>query len=135
MSSDVEVRLRGPGSYDLARKAVAAMEQHSIWPTAVNFELWTHVVADPQGPLAKEIERIISGGESFTDNVADELAAAFLPKAKLNEQIRDAGDARADSEEHPPGNPVTPFGRGEDPRGAGGLRGEYITAQFCRRDP
>ncbi len=93
MSSDVEVRLRGPGSYDLARKAVAAMEQHSIWPTAVNFELWTHVVADPQGPLAKEIERIISGGETFTDNVSDELAAAYLPKAKLNEQIRDAGDA------------------------------------------
>jgi diguanylate cyclase len=77
----------------LARKAIAAMESHGIWPTATNFELWTYFFADPESPLAREISRLLSVGEAFTDNLADELAATFLPKARLNDQIRDAGDA------------------------------------------
>ena len=93
MSGDVETKLRGPEAYALARKALATMEKHQVWPTAINFELWTHVVADPEGPLAREITRLISTGEPFTDGLSDELAAVFLPKARLNEQIRDAGDA------------------------------------------
>ncbi len=93
MTAGIEVKLRGPDAYILARKALSAMEQHQIWPTAVNFELWTHCVGDPDGELAREITRIISTGEAFTDNLSDELAAVYLPKARLNEQIRDAGDA------------------------------------------
>ena len=93
MSGDVEIKLRGPEAYALARKALETMEKHHVWPTATNFELWTHVVADPDGPLAREITRLISSGEPFTDGLSDELAAVFLPKARLNEQIRDAGDA------------------------------------------
>jgi diguanylate cyclase len=93
MSGDVETKLRGPEAYALARKALATMEKHQVWPTAINFELWTHFVADPEGPLAREITRLISAGEPFTDGLSDELAAVFLPKARLNEQIRDAGDA------------------------------------------
>jgi diguanylate cyclase len=93
MSGDIETKLRGPGAYALARQAMDAMEAHHVWPTAVNFELWTHYVAEPDSPLGREIARLLSAGEAFTDTVADELAAAFLPKAKLNEQIRDAGDA------------------------------------------
>ena len=93
MSSGIEVKLRGPDAYALAHKALAAMELHKIWPTAVNFELWTHFVGDPEGALALELNRIISAGEAFTDLLSDELAATFLPKARLNEQIRDAGDA------------------------------------------
>lgn len=93
MSGDIETRLRGPGAYTLAREAVNAMEAHQVWPTAVNFELWTHYVAEPDSALAREIARLISAGEAFTDTLADELAATFLPKARLNEQIRDAGDA------------------------------------------
>jgi diguanylate cyclase len=93
MSGDVEIKLRGPEAYALARMALESMERHHVWPTATNFELWTHVVADPEGALAREITRIISAGEPFTDGLSDELAAVFLPKARLNEQIRDAGDA------------------------------------------
>lgn len=93
MSGDVETMLRGPGAYGLARKALDSMESHGVWPTATNFELWTYFVADPDSPLGREINRIIAGGEAFTDNVADELAATYLPKARLNDQIRDAGDA------------------------------------------
>jgi diguanylate cyclase len=93
MSGDVETLLRGPGAYALAHKAVEAMELHQVWPTPLNFELWTYFVAAPESALAREIARMISSGEPFTDNVADELAANFLPKARLNDQIRDAGDA------------------------------------------
>ena len=92
MASDVELKLRGPGAYELARKALAEMERHSVWPTALNFELWINYVADPESPLGKEITRLLNAGEAFTDHVSDELAAIYLPKARLNEQIQDAGD-------------------------------------------
>lgn len=93
MAGDVEMKLRGPEAYGFARKALQAMEKHQIWPTPVNYELWLHSLADPTGPLALELGRIMSSGEAFTDGLADELASVYLPKAKLNEQIRDTGDA------------------------------------------
>lgn len=93
MPGEIETKLRGPGAYALARRTMDAMEAHGVWPTAVNFELWTHYIAEPDGALGREIARLLSSGEAFTDLVADELAATFLPKAKLNDQIRDAGDA------------------------------------------
>ncbi len=93
MSANIDNKLRGPGAYALAREVLKAMEAHQVWPTPVNFELWTHFVAEPDSELGREITRLISVGEAFTDHLADELAAAYLPKAKLTEQIRDAGDA------------------------------------------
>jgi diguanylate cyclase len=93
MSGDIETKLRGPGAYTLARQTMDAMEAHKVWPTAVNFELWTHFIAAPDSALGREIARLLDSGEAFTDSLADELAATYLPKAKLNDQIRDAGDA------------------------------------------
>ncbi|HPA39336.1 MAG TPA: diguanylate cyclase [Phenylobacterium sp.] len=93
MAADVELKLRGPEAYSFARLALQAMEKHQVWPTAVNYELWLHSVADPQGTLAKELDRIIAAGEVFTDVLSDELAAKHLPRARLNDQIRDTGDA------------------------------------------
>ena len=92
MSSAVETTLRGPESYGLARQAIDAMQAHGVWPTPLNFELWLHYLGDPEGALGREIERLLGSGEAFSDEVSEELAAAFLPKVKLNEQIRDAGD-------------------------------------------
>ncbi|HWA59972.1 MAG TPA: GGDEF domain-containing protein [Caulobacteraceae bacterium] len=92
MAAEVETTLRGPQAYSVARAAIEMMESAKVWPTALNFELWIHVVAAPDGPLAREIHRIIQSGETITDVIAEELAATYLPKAKLNEQIRDAGD-------------------------------------------
>ena len=92
MASEVESILRGPNAYGLARKAIDAMERAQIWPTPLNFELWLHFVGEPEGALGKEIKRLLQGGEAFTEVVSEELAAVYLPKAKLNEQIRDAGD-------------------------------------------
>lgn len=92
MVADVESAVRGPEAFALARKAIDAMEHNQVWPTALNYELWLHVVGDPDGPIAREIERHITQGEVFTETFAEELAATYLPKARLNEQIRNAGD-------------------------------------------
>ena len=62
MSGDIETKLRGPGAYVLARQAMDAMEAHQVWPTAVNFELWTYYVAAPDSALGREIARLLSSG-------------------------------------------------------------------------
>jgi diguanylate cyclase len=68
------------------------MERHKVWPTPLNFELWLHYVGNPSGALGQEIERLVSSGKTITEAVAEELAAQYLPKVRLNEEIRDAGD-------------------------------------------
>lgn len=91
MSGDIDTAVRGPEAYALARNALEDMERRQIWPTPLNYELWLHFVAHPAGALAQEIERILSEGTTITEEVSEALAANFLPKAKLNDQIRDAG--------------------------------------------
>ncbi|ATQ43164.1 GGDEF domain-containing protein [Caulobacter mirabilis] len=92
MSGNVETTLRGPDAYKVAHRTLEIMERHAVWPTPLNFELWSHYVADPEGPLARELNRLLSIGEPLTETVSEELAAVYLAKARLNEQIRDAGD-------------------------------------------
>jgi diguanylate cyclase len=92
MSVDVETILRGPQAYDVARASLDLMQTHLVWPTPLNFEIWNHFVADPEGALAKELSRLIELGEPLTDSLSEELAAVYLPKTRLNDQIRDAGD-------------------------------------------
>jgi diguanylate cyclase len=92
MPDPLETLLRGPKAYDLARQAMQVMESQHVWPTPLNYEIFLHCVEDPECPLAKEIARLASIGEAITEIVAEELAASYLPKARLNDQIRDAGD-------------------------------------------
>ncbi|RAK50884.1 GGDEF domain-containing protein [Phenylobacterium deserti] len=92
MPADVELLLRGPRAYALARKALEAMEAHKVWPTPANFELWLHFVAAKDSPLGIEIAQLIASGVAFTDEVGEALAAQHLPKAKLNGEILDAGE-------------------------------------------
>ena len=91
MSAEVETTLRGPQAYELARDALAQMESHKVWPTPLNFELWLHYLGDPKGPLGLEIDRMLAAGEPFTEEVSETLAQTFLPRARLNDEIRDAG--------------------------------------------
>jgi diguanylate cyclase len=92
MAGDVELSVRGPQAYSTARAAIDVMEKHGVWPTPLNFEIWLHYVADPEGDLGKEIGRLVNSGAAFTEDVAEALAAQFLPKARLNDEIRNAGD-------------------------------------------
>jgi diguanylate cyclase len=92
MSVDVQTALRSPKSYDLARMALEVMEAHQVWPTVRNFELWVHYVSEKEGALAQEIDRLLAAGEAITETVGEALAAQFLPEAKLNGDILEAGD-------------------------------------------
>jgi diguanylate cyclase len=92
MPGEVDLTLRGPKAFEVARAAIDMMEQSKVWPTALNFELWLHLVADPSGALALEIQRLLSSGEPITDFVAEDLAQTYLPKLRLHDQIKDAGD-------------------------------------------
>ena len=92
MPGETELALRGPKAYEVAHAALERMQQAKVWPTALNFELWLHLVADPDGPLAREIERLLQSGEPISDLVAEQLAHNFLPKIRLQDEIKDAGD-------------------------------------------
>src|ERR1700761_6682426 len=91
MSAAVDLTLRGPEAYGLARKALTEMERCGVWPTPLNFELWLHYMGDPEGALGLEIQRLIADGEPFTEEVSETLASTFLPRARLTDEIRDAG--------------------------------------------
>lgn len=92
ISGEVEAILRGPEAYKVARLTTDSMESNKVWPSALNFELWTHYVIDPEGALWQELSRLIAAGEPLAEAISGELAVAYLPKARLNEEIRDAGD-------------------------------------------
>jgi diguanylate cyclase len=91
-TAEFEAILRGPDAYRLARGALDLMVRHKVWPTPLNYELWLHYASDRTTALAHEIDRLIALGDPFTEATCEALAASFLPKVKLNEQIRDAGD-------------------------------------------
>jgi diguanylate cyclase len=92
MAANLDLALRGPDAFALARKALAAMEKRQVWPTPLNFELWLNAVADEKSPLAQEIERLGRAHEPITEAVSERLAAQYLDRSRINEQIRDAGD-------------------------------------------
>jgi diguanylate cyclase len=92
MADQVESALRGPEAFELAHRAVQDMERRGIWPTPLNVELWVHMLGEPDGALAREIGRLSNANEPITESISEGLAAANLPKARLDDQIRDAGD-------------------------------------------
>ncbi|WP_309606042.1 diguanylate cyclase [Phenylobacterium sp.] len=93
MSAEIQTLLRGPRAYDLARKALEVMEIHHVWPTVRNFELWVCYVSESTSPLAQEIDRLIASGEPITETMGEALAAQFMPDARVNGGILEAGDA------------------------------------------
>ena len=91
MSKQVETALRGPQAYALARDVIAEMEKAGVWPTPLNFELWLHYVSDPDGALAREIRLLLKQSGVISDKTSEMLAAEFLPRGRLPDQIRDVG--------------------------------------------
>ncbi|MBU4195941.1 MAG: diguanylate cyclase [Alphaproteobacteria bacterium] len=91
MTAQVETAVRGPEAYSLARNAISEMEKAGVWPTPLNFELWIHYLGDPEGPLGVEIKRLLAEDAVISDETSEMLAAEFLPRGRLSEEIRDAG--------------------------------------------
>lgn len=91
MSNDIEISVRSPAAYALAGEALRLMQDHGVWPTPLNYELWLYVAGDPQGALAQEILRLVKAGETITEEVSESLASKFLARMKVNDEVRDAG--------------------------------------------
>ncbi|MFZ5720101.1 MAG: GGDEF domain-containing protein [Pseudomonadota bacterium] len=91
MSSNLDSLLRSPKAYQLARKAIEAMEAYRVWPTALNFELWMYYVAAKDSEVAAKIDDVLRSGAPFTDQVGEQIAAEHLPAARLSGEILDAG--------------------------------------------
>jgi diguanylate cyclase len=68
------------------------MEANGVWPTVRNFNIWVHYVAQTDGPLAQEIDRLLAAGEPITETVGETLAAEFLPEAQVGGGVLEAGD-------------------------------------------
>ena len=90
MTADVDTTLRGPAAYELAKSALQEMEAAGVWPTPLNFEIWLHSLSAPDSGLALELRRILSNGP-LTEDESERLAAEYLPRARLSDEIRDAG--------------------------------------------
>jgi diguanylate cyclase len=91
MTAQIEMAVRGPEAYSLARDVITDMEKVGVWPTPLNFELWLHYMGDPDAPLGREIKRLLAEKVVINDETAELLAAEFLPRSRLSEDIRDAG--------------------------------------------
>ncbi len=91
MNNDIEISVRSPTAYTLAAEALRLMQEHGVWPTPLNYELWLYVAGDPECPLAQEISRLIAAGETITEDVSESLATKFIARLKLNDEVRDAG--------------------------------------------
>ena len=80
MTAQVETALRGPEAYALARRVVDAMQEASVGPTPLNFELWLHYVSDPEGPLGRELHRLLTGDVPFTDATESRVRTRRWPR-------------------------------------------------------
>ena len=77
MTDKVDLTLRGPAAYDLAKSALRSMEQAGVWPTPLNFELWLHYAAEPEGALGREIRRLLKVNPTITEAVAGQGSVAL----------------------------------------------------------
>jgi diguanylate cyclase len=91
MNNDIEISIRSPSAYSLANEALRLMQEHGVWPTPINYELWLYVAGDPESALAQEIQRLVKAGETITEEVSESLATKFIARLKLNDEVRDAG--------------------------------------------
>ncbi|MCX8498145.1 MAG: GGDEF domain-containing protein [Caulobacteraceae bacterium] len=92
MTPDVNSLLRGLQAYQLGQATLAAMERDQVWPTPLNYEIWMHAVANPDGPLALEIQRLLQDDKMISEETSDRLAVEYLPNKRLHDEIREAGD-------------------------------------------
>jgi len=91
MNNEIDISVRSPAAYALAGEALRLMQEHGVWPTPLNYELWLYVAGDPSCPLAQEIYRLVKAGEMITEDVSESLASKFLARMKVNDEVRDAG--------------------------------------------
>ncbi len=91
MSNDIEISVRGPGAYALAGEAMRLMQEHGVWPTPLNYEIWLYVAGDPDCALAQEINRLIQAGETITEDLSEKPGRQVHRPPQAHDEVRDAG--------------------------------------------
>ena len=81
MVSNLEDDLRSPKGYELGHSALHELRQVEVWPTVLNFELWLHLLAEPESTLALEVKTLLGAGEPITDAIAEDLVPRLSPAA------------------------------------------------------
>ena len=93
---NVESVIRGPAVPIRCSQAgaLSLMEAAQVWPTPLNFELLAacgRMILRATSP--HEVERLHRRrAAGITEDMSEELAGRYLPKQRLNEEIRDTGD-------------------------------------------
>ena len=93
MALELGDELRSSRGYVLGHSALDELKKVETWPTVLNYELWLHMLADPEGTLALEVNTLLSAGEPITDAIAEDLSRAYLPRARLEAQVGETGDS------------------------------------------
>jgi diguanylate cyclase len=83
--------------YEQARRVVDVMFKNRVWPTPVNYSLWSHAVREPAGEIGVALTRLVQSGEPLTESATEALAATLAPQDKLligpADETREAGES------------------------------------------
>jgi len=93
--SDALAKFRGAAGRALADETLALMSAHDIALTAANFEVWQSYKTGALPELSREIDARITRGESFCDDVNDELFERFFANTRVSSQIVEASESIA----------------------------------------
>ena len=94
MAAEVEITLRGPEAYALARKALEAMEAPPGLADAAQLRALDPLRRRSRGRRwPGDRPACVDAGEPFTEAVSEDAGRrATCPQARLTDEIRDAGD-------------------------------------------
>lgn len=91
MNQEFEILIRSSQGYDFAQKSIQLMKEFSVWPTPLNFELWLHVATNPESDISAEVLSAVKNNEIFSDEIAENIAANYISRAKISDNLRDTG--------------------------------------------
>ncbi len=92
-STNLNTVLRSSQGYELSRKTLQLMEQHGVWPTPENFEIWQTYAHGENLALKGAIDKLIEQNTPFTDDVCSDLAESYGSQGKMSRQIMETGGA------------------------------------------
>lgn len=78
---------RGESGVERAREIIERMRAHDVPPTPPNYEIWAAYMAGVSADLSREIEARIAQGQSFSDDVNEDLFERFFANTRLSVQI------------------------------------------------
>ena len=87
--------MNAPDKQSLAKQALALIEKHKLVPSPENYAIWFHYVQSTNKELVREVDAIIGGGVTFSEENTSYLYSKFIT---ANAQERKVEDAAADTQ-------------------------------------